>query len=401
MKKNKEIMYIKKLLVFCSVFSLLVCVSSCGDDSEDGLQFGDPRIVNIVSLGDAPAINEGFPEELVRVEGTGLNDMKEIVFDGAVSTFFNSTLNSNVALFFNVPFDDDQGSRFGNQTVTFTNLYGESVSTEFTIKQPAPTLAVADTFLPSKAEAGVEMRAFGNWFFDVEDVLIDGESVGDFTVVSSQEILFTFPEGKTDTTEFTVVTSAGMASTELPIEGGFITYLISDFDGNGAVTDNDSGWAWFGSGDFSFPSSEGVDNSGVMKIEWDGTLPNGNFVNLQTTALNTQFSTTGTDPENAFVIVDINHDGAPGTRFEIVLNDNTDGSSGSNWAYHFTIQDEGWQTLEIPISEFGFSYNPSDQGNGDLNPSDILQIKMGVGFDASVTVPSRVLVDNFRIKVLE
>jgi len=397
---TNKLIYIKRSLFALCTMSAFLFLSSCESDSEQETS-GNPQIATILSLGDESTINEGFPNELVRVEGSGLGAMKEIIFDGTIETFFNTTLNSNVALFFAVPFDSDLGSRFGNQSVKFTNIYGESVSTEFNIKQPGPTLTVANTFSPEKAEAGIEMRAFGNWFFNVEDVLVNGESVDSFTVVSPEEILFTFPEGISEAAEFTVVTTAGMVSTELPVEGGFITFLISDFDGNGAVSDNDSGWAWFGSGDFSFPSSGGVDDSGVMKIEWDGTFPNGNFVNLQTTALNGQFSTTGMDPENAFVIVDVNHDGAPGTRFELVLNDDTNGAAGSNWSYHFTIQDEGWQTLEIPISEFGFLYNPSDQGNGDLSPSDILQIKMGVGFDASATVPSRVLVDNFRIKVLE
>ncbi len=398
MKKNKEMMYIKKLLVLCSVIGLLVCISSCGDDNGDGLQFGDPQIVNIVSLGDEPAINEGFPAELVRVEGTGLNDMKEIIFDGTVNTFFNSTLNSNVALFFNVPFDADQGSRFGNQTVTFTNLYGESVSTEFTIKQPGPTLTVADTFSPSKGEGGVEMRAFGNWFFNVEEVLVDGESVGDFTVVSPQEILFTFPEGKTETTIFTVVTAGGMVSKDLPIVGGIVQILFSDFDGNGIPNiNNDYNADWFSYGDNIFQVSNGlgVDGSGGAEIVWDDTGTDG-FTGSGHQEVAPV--TTSTDSENAFILLDINGDDYPGTVMEFILKDATT----DNWIFKVPLTGSGWQTLRLKLSDFGFGFDVNNQSMGDPNPATLVAVRMQISHEGDTgVVPSGYRYDNLKLEVLE
>ncbi|MBW1298917.1 hypothetical protein [Aquimarina litoralis] len=400
MKKNKEKIYIQKLLVLCSVIGLWVFTSSCDDDNENGLQFGNPEIVNIVSLGDEPAINEGFPAELVRVEGTGLNDMKEIIFDGTVNTFFNSTLNSNVALFFNVPFDADQGSRFGSQTVTFTNLFGESVSTEFTIKQPGPTLTVADTFSPAKGEAGIEMRAFGNWFFNVEDVLIDGESVGDFTVVSPQEILFTFPEGKTETTEFTVVTAGGMVSKDLPIVGGIVEVLFSDFDGNGIPNINNNyepGGDWFSYGDniFEIANGLGVDGSGGAEIVWDGT---GSLGFTGSGHQDVAPVTTSTDSENAFILLDINGDDYPGTVLEFILKDATT----DTWIFKVPLTGSGWQTLRLRMSDFGFGFDVGNQGMGDPNPATLVAIRMQISQEGGAgAVPSGYRYDNLRLEVLE
>ncbi|WP_378292834.1 hypothetical protein [Aquimarina rubra] len=386
--KNIKLMYLhKRLLVLCSIAGLLTCISSCEDDG-DTSRFGNPQIVNLISLGDEPTINEGFPEELVRVEGTGLGSMKEIVFDGTINTFFNTALNSDVALFFNVPFDADAGSRFGNQTVRFTNQFGESVSSQFEIKQPAPTLTVEGTFSPPKGEGGIEIRAFGNWFFNVEDVLIDGESVGDFTVVSPQELLFTFPEGKTQTTEFTVVTAAGMVSKDLPIEGGFVEYLITDFDGNGVIPGD-----WFSYGDriFQVASGIGTDGSIGAEIIWDdtGTDP---FTGCSHNSIAPV--TTGTDAENAFLIVDVNNNGAIGTISEFILEDDR-----SNWLIQIPLQETGWQTLRIKMSDFGFGFDPSNQGNGDVDPSKIFAVKAGVSHAG--VIPSVLRFDNIKFEVLE
>ncbi|WP_298547094.1 hypothetical protein [uncultured Aquimarina sp.] len=395
--KNKLINTNKGLLTLSSIMVLFLGLFSCEDNEDDGGEFGTPEIATILSLGDEPTINSGFPDELVRVEGSGLSDMKEIVFDGTVNTFFNSALNSNVALFFNVPFDADQGSRFGTQTVKFTNLYGETVSSEFEIKQPEPTLTVQDTFSPPKGEAGVEIRVFGNWFFNVQDVLIDGESVGDFIVVSPQELIFTFPEGRTETTEFTVVTSAGMVSKDLPIVGGVVEVLITDFEGNGIPNiNNDYNADWFSYGDNMFRIANGIgaDGSTGAEIIWDDTGTDG-FTGSSHQSIASV--TTATDAENAFLIIDINGDGFPGTVMEFVLEDDR-----SNWLIKAPLEGTGWQTLRLKMADFGFGFDPGNQGNGDVNPSTIIAVKMQISHEGGAgVVPSGYKYDNIKFEILE
>ncbi|MEB3344770.1 hypothetical protein U6A24_04830 [Aquimarina gracilis] len=394
--KNKKSIYTYNWFLILCLLVIVFISSSCEDDNKEDT-YGNPVVSNILSLGDDPTINSGFPDELVRVEGSGLSNVQEIVFDDIINVGFNTALNSDVALFFNVPFDVEKGSRFGKQNVTLKNQFGAIASTEFEIKQPEPILSVQDTFSPDKAEAGAEIRVFGDWFFNVEDVLIDGESVIDFNVVSPQELTFIFPEGKIETTEFTLVTAAGSVSKDLPILGGIVEILISDFEGNGIPSINDDYAAdWFSYGDNMFRIANGIgaDGSTGAEIIWDDT---GADPFTGSSHQSIASVTTSTDAENAFLIIDINGDGFPGTVMEFVLEDDR-----SNWLFKVPLEGSGWQTLRLKMSDFGFSFDPSNQSNGDVNPSTIVAVKMQISHEGGAgVVPSGYKYDNIKFEVLE
>ncbi len=396
-KNNKSISMKSWLLTLCLPILTFLFLSSCEDDSKDEA-FGNPIVTNILSLGDESSINSGLPDALVRVEGSGLAGMQKIVFDNKIEVGFNTALNSDVALFFNVPFDAEKESRFGNQNVTFTNQLGTTVTTEFEIIQPSPTLRVQDTFTPSKGEAGLEIRAFGDWFFNVEDVLIDGVSVGSFNVVSPQELTFVFPEGKVATTEFTIVTAAGSVSKDLPIVGGIVEILISDFDGNGVPSiNNDYNADWFSYGDriFRIENGLGVDGSGGAEIVWDDTGTDG-FTGSSHQDLPSL--TTSIDAENAFIIIDINGDDFPGTVMEFTLKDDV----SDTWIFKVPLTGSGWQTLRLKMADFGFGFDVSNQSNGDPNPSTLLGIRMQISHEGGAgVVPSGYRYDNLKLEVLE
>ncbi|GAA4271202.1 hypothetical protein GCM10022258_04950 [Aquimarina gracilis] len=396
MMKNKKSIYTYNWFLILCLLVIVFISSSCEDDNKEDT-YGNPVVSNILSLGDDPTINSGFPDELVRVEGSGLSNVQEIVFDDIINVGFNTALNSDVALFFNVPFDVEKGSRFGKQNVTLKNQFGAIASTEFEIKQPEPILSVQDTFSPDKAEAGAEIRVFGDWFFNVEDVLIDGESVIDFNVVSPQELTFIFPEGKIETTEFTLVTAAGSVSKDLPILGGIVEILISDFEGNGIPSINDDYAAdWFSYGDNMFRIANGIgaDGSTGAEIIWDDT---GADPFTGSSHQSIASVTTSTDAENAFLIIDINGDGFPGTVMEFVLEDDR-----SNWLFKVPLEGSGWQTLRLKMSDFGFSFDPSNQSNGDVNPSTIVAVKMQISHEGGAgVVPSGYKYDNIKFEVLE
>lgn len=394
---NKNSIIIKKwLLILCITTAVMTSFYSC--EKDDGLASGNPEILTIVSLGDEQTIKAGFPEELVRVDGRGLGDMREIVFDGKINVSFNTTLNSDKALFFNVPFDIEKGSRFGTQNVSFKNQLGVTVSSDFEIKQPAPILANRDTFSPDKAEAGIEIRVFGDWFYNVEDILIDGESVSEFTVISPQELSFIFPEGKTETTEFTVVTAAGSASKDLPIVGGVVEYLISDFDGNGVPSINDNyaeDWFSYGDNRFRIENGLGVGGTAGAEIVWDdiGTLTFTGSSHQDIAPL-----TTSTDAENAFILLDINGDDYPGTVMEFTIKD----AVADSWIFKVPLEGSGWQTLRLRLSDFGFGFDVNNQSNGDPNPATFLRVAMQISQEGDAgVVPSGYRYDNLRLEVLE
>jgi len=297
-------------------FAILMISLGFFSCEENENETAKPVVLNMVKLGDELEFNAGLPDDLIRVEGTGLSGMSLITFDGIINTPFNTALNSDVVLFFNVPFDEELGSRFGTQTVTFTNQFGDTVSSEFEIKEPAPN---------------------------------------------------------------------------------FVQYLISDFDGGGvpAINQNYNGdWFSYGDRQFRIEAGLGVDASGGAELIWDDTGTDG-FSGSSHQAIAPL--TSSTDAENAFLVIDINGDGFPGTVMEFVVED-----SQSNWLFKVPLEGTGWQTLRLRLSDFGFNFDPNNQGNGDVNPAEIFSYKMQISHEGGFgVVPSGYKYDNVILEVLE
>jgi len=97
------------------------------------------------------------------------------------------------------------------------------------------------------------------------------------------------------------------------------------------------------------------------------------------------------------LIIDINGDGFPGTVMEFVLEDDR-----SNWLFKVPLEGTGWQTLRLRMSDFGFSFDPGNQSNGDVNPSTIIAVKMQISHERGAgVVPSGYKYDNIKFEVLE
>lgn len=387
----KEINFISRNLIVLGCLVLLV-FTSCEDEEGSGVVTAE--VTSMVPLGDTETLNAGLPGELIRVEGANIGDTRSLLLDGKVNVIFNPALNSEKALFFNVPFNADRGSRFGTQSLTFIDKNGNSYSEEFTILQPAPTINSNNQFEPDRARGGEEITVSGQWYFNVTDVTINGESVGEFTVISENQVSFIFPEGATEAVELSIITTAGTATSELPIEGGFQTYLLTDFDGNGPIQGD---WFSYGDREFEVASGLGRDGSIGAEIIWDGTGSNG-----FTGSGHSPFEpvTTSNDSENAFIVIDVNADGYPGTVFEFVI---TDDNSNTWLAKATPVEPEsGWVTLEVRLSDFGFNYNPANQDNGDPDPSSLKSVSVQISQEGGAAPkPSGYRFDNLRLKVLE
>lgn len=381
MNKIKFITYTLALLLSSSFFI------SCEDD-----ETGTPEINVIYSSDNTLSDNSGYPNSSVIAEGVNIDDLKTIVFDGQIEVIFNPALNSDVGIVFQVPFDEANGSRFGVQDITFTNKSGKIVTSQFNILQPEPTIKSKDAFSPERPTIGTQVIVSGEWFFDVTSVTFKGEEM-DYDVLTSSKISFTVPEDATSGGEVVVETIIGPSEPQfMEIYLGFDVFLTTNFDGEGFRPD--SNWTSYGDiADFGYSDVDGIDGN-YAYLSWEGATANGYNGTQSSTAGGTMIEET--NPDKVKFVMDYNGDGYIGSIVDIYIVDGE-----VNWAYTFTIMQEGWQTLEALVSDFGKDYNMANQSNGDADPSKINQIKVTLNQGAGTPNPSQVKFDNLRWYVYE
>jgi IPT/TIG domain len=175
-------------------------------------------------------INKGFPGNLVKMEGSGLINVKSIEFDNTVNVVFNPQLNSDKALFFNVFFDDKKGSRFGLQNLKITKANGDVVVSDFDILQPKAV--ISDKFEPAIPKVGTVVVVNGGWFYNISSVTFAGVPVA-FTRTSSTSLFFTVPANATAGGDVAITTPGGVTKRFLDIDQGFDVVRVVDFDGGG------------------------------------------------------------------------------------------------------------------------------------------------------------------------
>ena len=373
--KLKHIAYL--LIFFVGVFTFSAC------EEDDDL---NPVVNVIYSSNAALSNNTGYPGSGVIAEGEDMSNIVSIVFDDKVDVVFNPVLNSDVAIKFNVPFDEGKGSRFGKQLITFTNKDGQKFQSEFEILQPNPTLASKGTFDPERPTVGTSVVVNGEWFFDVKSVTFGGVPV-EFTEISSTQLSFMVPEDASEGADVVIETVVGESDpTYMDIYLGFDVYLITNFDGEGFRPDNN--WTSYGSFDtFDYLTEDGIDGTYAL-LKWAG-VEDPNYNGAQSATGNTMIEET--NPDKVKFVMDYNGDGYLGSIVDIYIVDGE-----VNWAYTFTIEQEGWQTLEALVSDFGKDYNMANQSNGDADPSKINQIKVALNQQGGTPNPSQVKFDNLK-----
>jgi Complex I intermediate-associated protein 30 (CIA30) len=386
---NIKIKNVKYFILLVMNVILISCTKDkIASSNVDGVFSIDTRVTPYVENS-----GKGYPGDLVRVEGVGLQSVKSIVFDGIVNTVFNPALNSDKAIFFNIPFDDKKGSRFGLQKLSITNIRGELIESDFEIIQPKPI--IDDKFEPALPKVGTTVTVNGSWFIGVSSVKFAGNSVN-FTNTSSKLITFLIPTTATVGGDVEVTTPGGIAKRFLDIDLGFDVVKISDFDGGGLRPN--SNWSGYGDFDTYTYSNVGavVGSGNYAQLTWKPKTPAAGYNGAQTPQSGTPFlKPTATDANTAFLQIDVN--GAIGTKFDIILND---GADDSNWTYSYTITSTNWKILDIKLSDFGFKYNSGNQTNGDPNPSKINQVKISIAQNGGTVNPSTVQFDNIKMKSL-
>lgn len=384
--KIKNIRYFLTFVIVCLV------LSSCDNDnksSEPALVDGFYSLDNRTS---PPTENKdkGYPGDLVKAEGAGLSNVKSIQLDNLVNVVFNPALNSDKSVMFNVFFDEKKGSRFGVQKLKITKASGEIIISDFEILQPK--VVISEKFEPIIPKVGTMVTVNGMWFFNISSVKFAGVPVS-FTRVSSSSLTFIVPANALVGGDVEITTPGGTTKRFLDIDQGFDLYRVADFDGGGLRPNNN--WNKYGDANsLTYPSAGGISGT-YAELTWTGARANG-YNGCESSAGSALLKPTATDATKAFYIIDVNCGGAIGTRIDLLIVD----SDGGNWAYTYLISTPGWQTIEARTSDFGANYNPSDQGQGDVNPSKINQIKMTIAQNAGTVNPSKVQWDNIRFKVL-
>lgn len=374
-----------KYLTYLFIFLASTLVFTACDDNDDMLQ---PVISVIYSSDTGLGVNKAYPGDVVMAEGEDLQNVKTIFFDDKVEVLFNPVFNSNLAISFSVPFDEAKGSRFGNQKITFTNEDGTTFQSDFEILQPTPFIA---NFNPERPTVGTQVAVNGEWFYNVLDVVYQGESM-DFNVVSSEQIMFTIPLDLTQGGELEIITEGGSINKQLDIYLGFEELLVTDFDGGGLRPNNN----WITYGDFNtfeYKNAGGISGN-YAELTWAGATANGyNGCQSDAGALMMDES----NPQKVLFLMDVNANGAIGSSVDVFIVD----TDGVNWAFNYVIQTDGWQTIEGLVADFGKNYDPSNQSNGDANPAALNQVKVSINQNAATPNPSIVQFDNIRWQVYE
>jgi Surface glycan-binding protein B xyloglucan binding domain len=382
-----------RYIILTAIFVSLV-FTSCEKDSATG---GTPTITDVTSYDQTTSpptynVGKGYPGDEVKIEGTGLSNVKSVVFDGIINVVFNTALNSDKSIFISVPFDVLKGSRFGLQKVTITKEDGKIVEFDFEITQPKPI--IDDKFVPSLPKVGTLVTVNGSWLLGMSSVTFGGVSVP-FTSISSKSFTFVVPSNSTAGGDVIVTTPGGVAKRFLDIDLGFIIVKVTDFDGGGLRPNKN--WIKYGDANtLTYPTTGGV-SSVYSELTWIGATANG-YNGCQSDGGGAFM--TATDPAKVLYQIDVNCSTAVGTVVDfLVTYDGPSGGGSNNWVKRFKITTTGWQPLEFKLSDFGYNYDPSSLVT-KVNPSKIDQVKISIAQGAGTVNPSKVQFDNIRFKIL-
>jgi hypothetical protein len=154
-------LFLHKYLLIALAASLVIAIQACEKDSSGN---PDTKAGNPVAESLTPSTASGGT--LLTLTGTGLGDMRRIVFDkDSVRAQFYTTLNTETAIVFRVP-DTVSG---GSQNIVFTNSAGKTLLVPFTgLAFPSVTAVSNYDFV-----GGTELTLTGNNLETVNKVVLN------------------------------------------------------------------------------------------------------------------------------------------------------------------------------------------------------------------------------------
>lgn len=351
----------------------LACFTACQND--------DVAVANVDAMVAEPGdlLNQAFPSNKVRVEGTGLMGLKTITLDNKINIAFNPNYNSDKSFIFTIPFDEKLGSRFGVQPITFTTGIG-SVTKNIEILQPVPTITKT---IPAVATPGFPLEIEGTWFYNISSITLGGKEIS-YTSKSASAVIIALPADAVSGSELVITTPGGTAQKTID----FATIvLVSDFDGNGARTQ----WTSYGDVASFDTNTAGGPTGNYTTLVWGGSTANG--YNGSSGGGGASFlSSSNTDAAKTFIDIDVSAN-VVGAQFAIQLNT----IDGVDYGYNFKVTDLNWTTITISLKDFKDNYGFGSNTAATIDPSKINEIKVGIA-QGDTPNPSEIKFDNIKIR---
>ncbi|HRQ50495.1 MAG TPA: hypothetical protein PLR74_08165 [Agriterribacter sp.] len=256
--------FIHKFQVLAVIFFTMTwTMNACTkDDMKDGspdVKPGNPQLESIL-----PA--SGAPGTLITLKGTGLGDMRSIIFDkNNAPSLFQSTLNTETAILFRVP---DTATR-GPQNIVLTNSQDKSLTIPFDV---IPLALVNDAF-PAEFESGSTIKLMGNNLDLVTKVVLEG-TTEEATILSQSlnQMVIQMPASETEKTKLVLTTTGGDKATDIVFVNvdKALQIFTNDF------VDPAQSWSWGGT--FSASTDDFVTGGASLKAAYD---PAGTWGGLQ------------------------------------------------------------------------------------------------------------------------
>lgn len=357
------------LLLLCT----LAFFTGCQDDNEGSVTID----AMVAEPGDL--LNQAYPLNKVRVEGTSLTGLKKITLDNKIDVAFNPNYNSDKSFIFTVPFDEKLGSRFGIQPITFVTKNG-TITKNIEILQPTPTIT---NTVPAVATPGYPLEVVGTWFYNVSSVTLGGSAVS-FSANSPTSIIVALPANAVSGSELVVTTPGGTVS--ITIEFATVV-IVSDFDGGGTR----ESWVSYGDVASFNAATPGGPTGNYAALTWAGSTTNG--YNGTSGGGGASFlSPTNNDATRTFIDIDVSAN-VVGAQFAIQLNT----IDGVNYGYNFKVTDVNWSTKTIILADFKDNYGFGSNTAATLDASKVNEIKVGIA-QGDTPNPSTIKYDNIKIR---
>jgi hypothetical protein len=250
----KNLFSIKNSFLVSMSLCILVAISSCKKDSD-----GSPDYVagSPVSTSVSPATGGGGT--VVTIQGTGLGQMRNIVFDkNNVPAPFTTTLNSENSMIFRVP-DTAFG---GPQNIVLTNSDGKTLTVPFNvIAMPLVNLA-----FPTDFEANTLVTLTGINLENVTKVVFDGTTIQAAIISQSRkQMVIKMPVTTITRGKLRLTNASGDKVTDLEFVNVDQAKCVFKDD----LTNGFQSWSW--GGNFAASTIDKITGTSCMKADYDPT----------------------------------------------------------------------------------------------------------------------------------
>lgn len=198
-------------------------------------------------------ITQAYMDEILCVVGDNLTSVNQVLFNDQKAILNTSFITKNT-LILSVP---NTPAQVKTDKIYFINAAKDTVSYDFKVLPPAPKI---NSLSSEWAEAGQTVTLKGSYFMDVESISFPGAEVSEYTIVNSETITLTVPQGAS-AGPIEIVTASGSGRSSFQYRDS--RNMLFDFDGLRGGMAAGNGWRApaaghiHNPGDDAFPAVDG------------------------------------------------------------------------------------------------------------------------------------------------